>query len=91
MGLRGCRANQQTPGARSTSRQVAVSEIDEYYGTFRISNDLIELRNLAVVGSLIIESALARHESRGLHYTLDFPEMDSSSAPADTVLTPPRP
>ncbi len=68
-----------------------LSEIDEYYGNFRISNDLIELRNLAVVGSLIIESALARHESRGLHYTLDFPEMDSSSAPADTVLTPPRP
>ncbi|MEE9266561.1 MAG: FAD-binding protein, partial [Gammaproteobacteria bacterium] len=71
--------------------KLLLSEIDEYYGNFRISNDLIELRNLAVVGSLIIESALARHESRGLHYTLDFPEMDSSSAPADTVLTPPRP
>jgi L-aspartate oxidase len=66
-----------------------LSEIDEYYGNFRIGNDLIELRNLAVVGNLIIESALARRESRGLHYTLDFPEMDTSAAPADTVLTPP--
>ena len=56
---------------------------------FRISNDLIELRNLVVVGSLIIASALARRESRGLHYTLDFPELDASAAPTDTVLTPP--
>lgn len=71
--------------------QLLLSEIDEYYGNFRISNDLIELRNLAVVGKLIIESALARRESRGLHYTLDFPEPDASSAPVDTVLTPPRP
>jgi L-aspartate oxidase len=68
--------------------RLLLSEIDEYYGNFRISNDLIELRNLAVVGNLIIESALARRESRGLHYTLDFPEMDSSGAPRDTVLTP---
>jgi L-aspartate oxidase len=68
--------------------RLLLSEIDEYYGNFRISNDLIELRNLAVVGSLIIESALARHESRGLHYTLDFPQLDSTSAPSDTVLTP---
>ncbi len=69
--------------------KLLLSEIDEYYDNFRISNDLIELRNLAVVGNLIIESALARRESRGLHYTLDFPEKDESRAPADTVLTPP--
>jgi L-aspartate oxidase len=69
--------------------QLLLSEIDEYYGNFRISNDLIELRNLAVVGKLIIESALARRESRGLHYTLDFPEPDASAPPVDTVLTPP--
>ena len=68
--------------------KLLLSEIDEYYGNFRISNDLIELRNLVVVGSLIIESALARRESRGLHYTLDFPELDTSAAPTDTVLTP---
>jgi L-aspartate oxidase len=69
--------------------QLLLSEIDEYSGNFRISNDLIELRNLAVVGNLIIESALARHESRGLHYTLDFPQADTSAPPANTILMPP--
>jgi len=71
--------------------RLLLAEIDEYYGNFRVSNDLIELRNLAVVGNLIIESALARRESRGLHYTLDFPETDTSKAPVDTILTPPKP
>jgi len=70
--------------------KLLLAEIDEYYGNFRVSNDLIELRNLAVVGHLIIEAALARHESRGLHYTLDFPQPDNSRVPADTVLTPPQ-
>ena len=77
--------------ARAQRRvKLLLSEIDEYYGNFRISNDLIELRNLVVVGSLIIESALARCESRGLHYTLDFPGVDGGTPPADTILTPPR-
>jgi L-aspartate oxidase len=71
--------------------RLLLAEIDEYYGNFRVSNDLIELRNLAVVGNLIIESALARRESRGLHYTLDFPETDNSKTPIDTILTPPGP
>jgi L-aspartate oxidase len=70
--------------------RLLLSEIDEYYGNFRVTNDLIELRNLAVVGSLIIESALSRHESRGLHYTLDYPEPNRDVPPSDTVLTPPR-
>jgi L-aspartate oxidase len=69
--------------------QLLLSEIDEYYGNFRVTNDLIELRNLAVVGNLIIESALTRHESRGLHYTLDYPEPNTDGHPSDTVLTPP--
>jgi len=65
-------------------------EIDEYYGHFLVTNDLIELRNLVVVADLIIRSALARAESRGLHYTLDHPAPDGRAAPANTVLTPPN-
>ncbi|HHM05184.1 MAG TPA: L-aspartate oxidase [Gammaproteobacteria bacterium] len=64
-------------------------EIAEYYGHFRVTNDLIELRNLALVAELIIHSALARKESRGLHYTLDYPGPDNRRPPANTVLLPP--
>jgi len=63
-------------------------EIDEYYSNFRISNDLIELRNLTLVAQLIIRSAMKRKESRGLHFSLDYPVVDDSSIAKNTVLKP---
>ena len=68
--------------------ELLLGEIDEYYGNFRISGNLIELRNLAQVAELIIRSALARKESRGLHYTLDYPQANESEPVQDTVLVP---
>ncbi len=64
------------------------SEIRDYYRNFRIDNNLIELRNLVVVADLIIRSALDRKESRGLHYTLDYPETLPDAEAVDTVLVP---
>lgn len=61
-------------------------EIAEYYSNYKISRDLLELRNLALVSSLIIQSAMLRKESRGLHFTLDYPELNTR--PRDTILTP---
>ena len=62
------------------------SEIQEYYSNYKISRDLLELRNLATVSELIIRCALQRKESRGLHFTLDYPEL--SKIARDTVMVP---
>jgi L-aspartate oxidase len=61
-------------------------EVHDYYAHFRVTPDLIELRNLLEVADLIVRSALTRKESRGLHYTLDYPEMLPDGR--DTVLVP---
>jgi L-aspartate oxidase len=61
-------------------------EVADYYGHFRVTPDLVELRNLVEVADLIVRSALSRKESRGLHYTLDYPDMLPEAR--DTVLAP---
>ena len=61
-------------------------EIADYYGHFRVTSDLLELRNLIIAAELIVRSAMARKESRGLHYTLDYPA--PQDPPRNTILVP---
>ena len=62
-------------------------EIAEYYHSSTVTADLLELRNLHLVAKLIIECALRRKESRGLHYTLDYPDL-SEGLPENTIIDP---
>ena len=66
--------------------KMLTEETDEYYAHFRVTPDLIELRNLLQCAELIVRSALHRKESRGLHYTLDYPELLPEAV--DTILVP---
>lgn len=66
--------------------RLLTEEIDEYYAHFRVTNDLIELRNLVLTADLIVQSAMARHESRGLHFSRDYPTQLPHAE--NTILTP---
>lgn len=83
------RTNKRLKRAQSRM-ELLQHEIEEYYGNFRITSDLVELRNLTQVAGFIIQSARSRRESRGLHYTLDYPEADNTRAPHNTILVPPN-
>ncbi|MBB2494814.1 L-aspartate oxidase [Aquipseudomonas ullengensis] len=80
------RTNKRLQRAQHRVR-LLLDEIDEFYSNYKVSRDLIELRNLAQVAELMIESAMQRHESRGLHYTLDYPDLLPEAR--DTILAPP--
>ncbi len=67
--------------------KVMIEEIREFYGQFKVSRDLVELRNLVQVAELIVSCALSRKESRGLHYLVDYPNINPKLA-KDTVVTP---
>jgi L-aspartate oxidase len=64
------------------------SEINEFYANFHVTRDLLELRNLVQVADLIVRSAQQRKESRGLHFSRDYPDLLATALP--TVLTPPH-
>ena len=84
------RTNKRLQRAQHRVR-LLLDEIDEFYSNYKVSRDLIELRNLAQVAELMIRSAMERKESRGLHYTLDYPNMLPESRSTLFWCRPPTP
>ncbi|MES2819849.1 MAG: L-aspartate oxidase [Pseudomonadota bacterium] len=80
------RTNKRLQRAQHRVRML-LDEIDEFYSNYKVSRDLIELRNLAQVAELMIRCAMLRRESRGLHFTLDYPDLLPEAK--DTILLPP--
>ncbi len=82
------RTNKRLERAKSRIKNIQ-REIEKYYWDFHLTKDLIELRNLATVAELIINSAMSRKESRGLHYNADYPARDPALDGVDTIIQKP--
>lgn len=80
------RTNKRLERAKTRIKNIR-KEIEKYYWDFIVTPDLIELRNIASVAEIIIDSAIARKESRGLHYNADYPHTDPAMANVDTIIT----
>jgi len=81
------RSTKRLQRAQSRIRNL-VREINEYYWNAKVDLSLLEVRNLVCVAELIVRSALRRKESRGLHYTLDYPDLAETAE--DTLVRPAR-
>jgi L-aspartate oxidase len=83
-----CRTDKRLERAMTRIKLIQ-AEIHKYYWDFHLTRDLIELRNMATVAELIIESAMSRKESRGLHYNANYPERNPALDGVDTILQKP--
>jgi L-aspartate oxidase len=78
------RSNRRLERAK-TRLQTIMNEVSDYYGT-SVHPDIIELRNIALVADLTVTCALARKESRGIHFNMDYPDTDNAHPPRDSIV-----